>query len=112
MLTGSLDPITNREDWTETIIVSDQNGSPIDISSSEIVVAIKDRERRCVALSGSKSDGTIAVHALGTFSWTFPASRTRALMAGTYDVGCTITTNGVTSQLLVGSLPVIDGVVA
>jgi len=36
----------------------------------------------------------------------------RGVVPGTYDVGATYTVAGVTTQLLIGTVPIIDGVVS
>lgn len=65
-----------------------------------------------VATSGSQS-GTHTAEARyeGVFQWRFEASEMRNLDAQTYEVGVTLEQDDDTVQLIIGTVPVIDGVV-
>jgi hypothetical protein len=47
----------------------------------------------------------------GVFEVTFPADDMRALGDREYEVGCTIASGGDTAQFIIGTLPVLDGIV-
>lgn len=60
-------------------------------------------------LSGDTDDGTITVNGDDALIWSFPATSMRALCAGSYAVGLIATKDDQTVQLLLGTLPVIQG---
>jgi hypothetical protein len=66
----------------------------------------------CTVLSATTSNGKISIVDTGVFEVDFTRAEMQQLSAGTYDVGCVVTINGKTSQFLVGTLPVLDGVVS
>ncbi len=113
MITGTLSPVSNKATWKETFKLTDsEDGDAIDISGAEeITISIRDPKSRCILLTGSLSDGDITIVDDGTFQLLFDDDTMGALSAKTYDIGCTIKIDGETTQLLVGKLPVVDGVV-
>lgn len=60
-------------------------------------------------LTGSTTDGTITVNDYDALTWTLTAAQMGQLCAGAYAVGLTATKDGQTVQLLLGTLPVIEG---
>ena len=109
MYTGSLGTISNREDWIQSIDVVDENGGDVDISAAQITLAVRKRNDTVPALTATVGDG-IAL-ASPRFTFTFDVGDMRALAAGTYDVGCVVTVSGTTTQLIVGTVAIVDGVV-
>ena len=106
MLKRNLSPISNRADWTSSYeVVDDTDGTDVDLSSATIVFAISD-PYDCDDLI----EGTITVPSPGFFNVSFTREQLQELN-GTYDVGCTIEISSVTTQFIVGRLPIIDGVV-
>ena len=85
-------------------------GSPIDLAGSSIVVEARD-EYRCVVLSATTGNGKITIIDTGVFRINVPPAETQALRSGSYEVGATITINGESRQLIIGTIPVMDGVV-
>jgi hypothetical protein len=61
-------------------------------------------------LSGSVADGSILISADGlTLTWTFAATKMNMFRAGTYSVFSRMTLNGVTSQLISGTVSIVEG---
>ena len=104
MLRRSLAPISNRADWTSSYeVIDDTDGTKVDLSSAIIVFAIRNTYD-CDDLI----EGTISVPDLGFFTVSFTHDQLKELN-GTYDVGCTIEISGITTQFIVGRLPIIAG---
>lgn len=113
MFVGSLDPVSNRATWTVQYELTDADtDEAVDISSvDEIKVYVRDPATKSLVLSATKTGGAVTIVDDGTFQWTFSASSMGALAPKTYEVGCTLTDNSDTVQLLIGLLPVLDGIV-
>jgi len=85
--------------------VDDTTGDDINLSTATIIFAIRD-PFDCELFS----KGTVTVPSTGFFTVSFTRDQLKDL-SGTYDVGCTIEISGVTTQFVVGRLPVVDGAV-
>lgn len=114
MLTATLSPVSNRADWIDAYGLYDiDTEDPIDVSSAtEITVSIRDASSQAIILTATLSDGSVDHIEDGVFQWSFSASSMRNLCAKTYEVGCTIEIDDQTIQLLIGQLPVVDGIVS
>lgn len=84
----------------------DENDDAIDLTLATIVYELRDPATKSTVLSADISIDTT------TFTASLTATQMRGLCAKDYDVGCTIELGGVVSQFFVGTLPVVDGVVA
>lgn len=115
MLTGTLPPASNRADWIDCVEIRDTEADSdadalVDLDGCDIVVAIYDEDY--VKRAGATTDaGTVQIVDSGVFQFTFPRSVMAGLCAGTYKVGCTISRDDETVQILIGDLPVVDGFV-
>lgn len=108
--TGSLGVKSNKETWSQTIEVVDENGAAVTITAATIVVAVRAKNSESPSLTASVGSGiTISTP---QFTFTFTATQMRSLDPGTYDVGCTITISSVVTQLIVGTVDVRDGIVS
>lgn len=113
MLVGALSPVSNKADWIVAYALDDaETGDPVDISdASEITIAIRNPANHYVELSATLSGGGVQHIETGVFEWTFTATQMRNLCAKNYEVGLTILKDGETTQLIIGTLGVLDGVV-
>lgn len=113
MYEAQLPQVSNRADWIETIeLVNDDTNEIItDLTGVTAVVEIRSREPRCRMLSGTTEDGHILFIGGGVIQWRFTVDEMKGLEPRTYDIGFTISRDGITEQELIGSLPVVDGVV-
>lgn len=125
MYAVTFDEQPNSADWSDNWQVLGEDGLPEDIYSAGWTVSIRvaplPRGCRCAwdygfpstysnyVLSGDTADGTITVNGDDVLIWSFPASRMRGLCAGSYAVGLVATKGGQTVQLLLGTLPIIQG---
>jgi hypothetical protein len=109
---GALDPISNRTGWLRDFEIDDADaGGPVDIAGASIVIEVRDPHTGTIALSATTGNGKIALLDTGVFRVSVAPGETCLLRAGTYEVGATITLNGESQSLIIGTLPVLDGVV-
>jgi hypothetical protein len=117
MYTGFFDAASNRATWAFTIdLTADDTDAAIDLTGATVNMAVSLQDARAPLLTGSSTDGKIAIGTpatAGSFAVTFTPTDMAALEGGMYDVGIVvILAGGTTHQVLVATLPVIDGVVA
>lgn len=116
MFTGTLDPASNRATWSESCQITDAStGDAIDLSAvDEITVAVRDPDDYAPRLTGTLSGGDVVIVGAttdGTFQWRFEAAQMRGLCAKSYEVGLTIEQGDDEVQIIIGRLPVLDGIV-
>ena len=114
MQIATLAPVTNRGDWIDCYkLVDDETDDPIDLSdAAEITLEIREPETHCPKATATLTGGSIIHIETGVFQWTFPLAQMRSLCPRTYDVGLTILKDAITTQILIGRLPVLDGIVS
>jgi hypothetical protein len=112
MFIGPLSPVSNKADWSDSIeLTDDTTGALIDISgATAITLEVQDPQTGGAVLTASLGSG-ITLISTGVFQWSFTAAQMSNLPEKTYDVGVLITMNSQTTQLVIGQLPVLDGVV-
>ncbi|MBO9099437.1 MULTISPECIES: hypothetical protein [unclassified Rhizobium] len=112
MYVANMEPVSNREDWFETIelINDDTNEIITDLTGITAKVYVRDRDRRSRILSGTTEDGHIVIDPLGVIQWHFTAAEMSNICAGTYDIGFTVERDDIVQQELIGTLPVVDGI--
>jgi hypothetical protein len=114
MITGTLEPISNRADWPDTHafqLYDDASNETIDLTTaSAITLEIRDtcHSPRLIA---SLANGNLVLQGTDTFIPTWTANNLGCLCSGTYVVGCTAVVDGKTIQLIIGMLPVLEGIV-
>ena len=112
MLNVRFPPASNRADWRFWLTNTDPNdGSMIGLSVDQITLAVSRPDCLPPLLSAAPGDGKITSPSTGVFEVRFPASEMRQLAAGTYEVGAIIFDGTDTAQLIIGTVPVINGVV-
>ena len=114
MQTGTLPPVSNKADWIEEYeLYDDETDETLDISTAEeITVSIRDPKTESVELTASLSGGAITHIETGVFEFVFTVAQMRGLCPKIYDVGMTILKDDITTQILIGYLPVSDGIVS
>jgi hypothetical protein len=109
---GTLDPVATSAGWTQLLEILDQEtGEPVELAGASLLVEVRDRRCGAVVLSAGTDNGKVSVVDSGTVQISVPADETKRLRADTYDVGAVLALNGETRQLIIGSLPVVDGIV-
>lgn len=113
MYDANFAPVSNRADWIGTIeLVNDDTDETLtDLTGLYVLLELRSRNPPCRLLRATTEDGHITFAADGAIQWHFTAEEMRCLPAGTYDVGLTITREDFTEQELIGSVPVVDGIV-
>ena len=116
MITGTLDPVSNAATWKDTIeFTDDETGEPyFDYSDSathptEITLKLRDQENGNTVLDISLTDGDIVLADDGIAEFTVSAETMAGLLPKTYTVGVLYTYDDITKQLILGSLPVLEG---
>ena len=111
MFTGSLDPVSNQEDWQFSYLVWDSEADEfIDISGCTITITVRDQETKASVLTGSTTGGQITLPEDGVFQVLFPESDMNGVCPKTYNVGIRIANDDRTVQFFIGTVPVLDGV--
>lgn len=110
MYTGSLAPVSNREDWIVTSPLIDDDGAEVTLTDASFELFIC--QQGCAdsaVLSASTDDGRITLPTSTTFQWAFTPDDMGTLCAGTYDVFLRVTIAGVVTQILSCSVPIVQG---
>ena len=110
MYAGTLKAATNRADWQDGFKLLDATGAVVDLTGAEVTLTLADRETKRAKLTIKTSD-YVTVDANGVIRWNVPVENMRSLCAETYDLGMVLKINGATKQLIVGRVPVLDGIV-
>jgi hypothetical protein len=112
MLTGTLAPVSNQENWDIIDSVLDADtGAAVDLTGAVIVFEVRSEDTGQTVLSATTGNGKITIIDTGVYQVSFTRADMQALCKGYYDVGCVITLNGKTQQFIAGTLPVLDGIV-
>lgn len=106
---------SNRASWAFVGLITDLDDNPIDLTGCSLVFAVN----RCKsgdgnnALLASTDNGKLTIIDVGKFRWFFTVEEMGTLCAAQYDTGLTLTNDDGTQtvQLLVGPLPIVDGIV-
>ena len=103
---------TNRADWRFWLKNTDPtNGSLVDIPVDQITLQVRRQDGCGPVLSAAPGDGKITSPQPGVLEVRFPASEMKSLCPDTYEVGAIISDGTDTAQLVLGTVPVTDGVV-
>jgi hypothetical protein len=107
----TLAPLSNRETFVRSFQALDSAGDAIDLTGATIVFEARSTKSSGAALSATTANGKCVISTT-TFTVTFAVSETSTLCEKEYAVGCTIDIDDVVTQLFVGKLPIIDGIVS
>lgn len=115
MFVGTLAPVSNRAHWIDCLQLLDEDdpSEGVDIDdATAITLEVRGPRSHTIALTGTLANGVIAHVDTGVIQWTFTATQMSELDPGDYDVGLTIVMDSITTQLLIGTLPVLDGIMS
>ncbi len=110
MYTGSLAAVSRREDWIAVSPLIDDDGEEVILTDTTFTMDICRQGFPDIAvLSGSTTDGKITFPTATTFQWAFTPDDMSVLCAGTYDVFLRVTIDGVVTQILSCTVPIVEG---
>jgi hypothetical protein len=111
MYTGSLPPVSNAETWQDARrLIDSETGDNIIIDDCNVTLTVKEQNNGRAVLTGSSDGGEITFPEEGVFMWEFSVDQMKAFCAGTYDIGVRISRDGITRQLVIGTLTILDGI--
>lgn len=113
MMTGTLEPVSNAETWTDTLeFLNDETGAawftelaPPD----DITMKLRDKNTKEVVLELSLSSGDLVVVDDGQVTFTASADAMADIEPQTYEVGILYEDNDVLTQVMLGSITVLEG---
>jgi len=110
MYTGSLAPVSNKEDWIAVSPLIDDDGAEVTLTDAtfEMFICLQNDPTNSV-MSGSTADGKITLPTATTFQWAFTPTDMANLCAGTYDVFLRVTIAGIVTQILSCTVPIVEG---
>lgn len=112
MYEATFDPVSNRADWIGTLQLVNDDTDEVITDLTGLAVLLEVNKRYCgPILSASLVNGKITDIGGGTLQWRFTASEMSNLCPDTYDIGITMTRDGITEQELIGTLPIVNGIV-
>lgn len=101
---------TTSADWAQAIELIDADTNlPFEIPEGTTFELDVRGRGGYQSLTRTTAEGTIETPGGGIVQWRFPATDLTNYCLGTYQVGLTMTTDGGTVQLLLGSLSILDG---
>lgn len=110
MQMGSLAEVARGEDWIAVSPLIDDDNQDVILTGVEIVMSICRPGFPCTAiLTASTTNGKITLPTTTTFQWWFTQDDTIQLCAGTYDVFFYVIIGGVRSQIISGTVPIVEG---
>jgi len=114
---GTFATISNREDWNFTVELTEaETGDVVDLTGVAVDIALRAAGDTTALLTGDIDDGHVSIVGDpidGIFTVTFTETEVSVLCAKTYEVGIRLTNPaGDMSQLFIGTLPVLDGIVS
>jgi hypothetical protein len=113
MYIGTFPAASNRQSWSYTLEVVDADtDEDIDLTGATITFEFRDPRNLLTILSATTGNGKITTPSTGVFIVSFSLSDMQSLSPITYDVGCTILVNGETLQYIIGTIPILDGIVS
>jgi hypothetical protein len=124
MYTGQVDVVSNKATWRSPVceLVDDQDGTTTNlatIGTVDIVVTISGQSSgsafnygsinpSCILATASIANGKVTIPGPG-FQWQFEVADLSNLCAGTYRLGAKVTINGFVTDLIDGTIAVLQG---
>lgn len=114
MYDARFEPVSNRADWIQTFeLFDDDTGEVItDLTGVSVVVEVREQGSCYARLSATTDNGKVVDLGGGVLQWMFDRSEMLPLCPQTYEVGITLDRDDITSQFIIGYLPIVDGIVS
>lgn len=114
MYEGNLARVSNRADWIEVVEITDaETGELIDLTDANLILEVRPQHHTDCSptLSASTGNGKIVIIDLGQAQFTFDRAEMIGVRPGTYEAGLTISRAGITEQLIIAIVAILDGIV-
>jgi hypothetical protein len=109
MYTGSLGAFANDEHWIFEGTL-EENGEAVDLSAATIEFYVaQERSKTTALLTATLANGKIVRPTSTSMQITFTPSDVSAICAGTYSAFMRVTIDSVTTQVIAGTLQVLEG---
>lgn len=113
MYTGQVAVISNKATWQSEVaeLVDEDDGTAVDLTTVnplDIEVLIKDMDG-CTRATATIDNAKVTVPGPG-FQWRFEDTDLRCLCAGTYRLGAKVTIDGFITDVIDGTIVVVEGV--
>lgn len=110
MYTGSLAAVSNREDWIASSPLIDEDNTEVDLTAATFHMFVCKRDcPDTPLLTGTIANEKITLPTSTSFQWQFTPDDMGVLCAGTYDVFLRVTIDGVETQILSCTVPIVEG---
>ena len=119
--------VSNSADWTDAIeLRSEDDGELIDLTDWNVTMQVRYGASAnnyvgtfampygvsgTPVLEATTANGLITNPSTGVLTWSFPAASMMQVPAEYYDVGLIITKDAETFQLILGVVPIVNGIV-
>lgn len=114
MYDATLKPVSNRADWIGTFEMVDDDTDQVitDLSDISLTIEVRKRGDCRPVLVATNENGRIIDAGNGILQWRFTRTEMTAICPGSYEIGVTISRDDETDQKLIGTVPIIDGIVS
>lgn len=110
MHTGSLAPVSNKEDWIAISPLVDDDGDEITLTDATFEMYVCHQDNPGTALlTATTANGKITLPTTTTFQWWFTPVDMADICAGNYDVFLRVTIDDVVTQILSCSVQIVEG---
>ncbi len=111
MYQARLDPLAIGSDWNVALELMDADtGDPLDLTDMQFTVTMQPIRGGYMPVVGTTSNGHVTTPDDGVVVINFMAADMRGLSVGDYAVSLKAERDGFTEHLVIGTLPVVDGV--
>ena len=109
MLRARLSPISTVDDWIETLYIRDaDDGTAFDLTGCTAELGIRKIGEETITTVASTTDANITFPDTGYLHWEV-LDADYEFDVGEYDVRLKLERDGYTTSIIIGTLPVIDG---
>lgn len=110
MYTGSLAPVSNKEDWIAISPLIDDDGDEITLTDATFEMYVcRTGCPNTPILTATNANGKITLPTTTSFQWWFTDEDMATLCSGSYDVFLRVEIDSVVTQILSCQLSVIEG---
>lgn len=110
MYTGSLAAVSNKEDWIAISPLIDDDDQEVTLTDASFELFVC--RQGCAdspVLTASTDNGKITLPSPTTFQWAFTPDDMATLCAETHDVFLRVTIDGIVTQILSCTVPIVEG---